>query len=173
VCEKWHCGLTRRADPYIQKGQAQGLSFSVAKGVAIPPSLNNIYKELSTDIPGWTKPNHGCLEQWAKRGVLLLNAVLTVRAGASNSHAKKGWERFTDAVIKHVNNDRSGVVFLLWGKPAQQKGKGINASKHLVLQAAHPSPLAGGKFFGSKHFSQANAYLKKQGLPEIDWTIDN
>eukprot|EP00274_Cyanoptyche_gloeocystis_P002723 CAMPEP_0196660426 /NCGR_PEP_ID=MMETSP1086-20130531/39719_1 /TAXON_ID=77921 /ORGANISM="Cyanoptyche gloeocystis , Strain SAG4.97" /LENGTH=298 /DNA_ID=CAMNT_0041994843 /DNA_START=248 /DNA_END=1140 /DNA_ORIENTATION=- len=143
-------------DPYHGTNQAHGLCFSVQKGVPTPPSLLNIYQELQSDIQGFQAPKHGCLEGWAQRGVLLLNALLTVRARQPLSHASKGWEPFTDAIISYINTHRKGVVFLLWGAPAQKKGLKIDKSKHLVLRAVHPSPLSAHKgWFGSKHFSKA------------------
>jgi len=158
-------------DPYHDDGQAHGLCFSVKKGVAVPPSLKNIYKELSIDIEGFKVPSHGFLEHWARSGVLLLNATLTVEAHKANSHQSIGWQTFTDDVIKIINREKKNVVFLLWGGFAQKKGKVVDRKKHLVLEAAHPSPLGQGKFFGCKHFSKTNNYLKENGLPEIDWTI--
>jgi uracil-DNA glycosylase len=157
-------------DPYTRPGEAHGLSFSVKKGVRIPPSLLNIYKELSDDI-GFIKPDHGCLEHWARQGVLLLNATLTVRAYKSRSHANKGWERFTDAVLTLLNDRKKPAVFLLWGNDAQAKGQIITAPHHLVLKAAHPSPLAGGRFFGCGHFSKANAFFCENGLGSMDWQL--
>ncbi|MCL2605623.1 MAG: uracil-DNA glycosylase [Defluviitaleaceae bacterium] len=157
-------------DPYARPGEAHGLSFSVQKGVRIPPSLLNIYKELSDDI-GFVKPDHGYLERWARQGVMLLNAMLTVEAYRSRSHANKGWERFTDAVLSLLNDREKPAVFLLWGKDAQAKGEVITAPHHLVLKAAHPSPLAGGRFFGCRHFSKTNEFLRGNGLAEIDWQI--
>lgn len=156
-------------DPYHGPGQAHGLCFSVPQGVAIPPSLQNIYKELHNDI-GMPIPKHGNLESWARQGVLLLNAVLTVQSGMANSHQGKGWELFTDAVIRALNEQREHLVFLLWGSYAQKKGAMIDRTRHLVLQAPHPSPLSAHRgFLGCRHFSQANAYLKQHGLGEIDW----
>lgn len=157
-------------DPYHGLNQAHGLSFSVNYGIKPPPSLVNIYKELHTDV-GFTIPNHGNLTSWAEQGVLLLNATLTVRAGEAGSHQKKGWEQFTDAVIKLVSDEKEHCVFLLWGSYARSKALLIDASRHLVLEAAHPSPLARGAFFGSGHFSKANAYLKKHGKAPIDWQL--
>lgn len=158
-------------DPYHGVGQAHGLSFSVLEGVKIPPSLKNIFKELNTDLELPISKN-GNLTNWAKQGVLLLNATLTVREGQPNSHQKLGWETFTDAVIKTISKHKSGVVFLLWGKFAQQKADLIDSNKHFVLKAAHPSPFSAyNGFFGCKHFSKANELLKKQGLKEIDWEI--
>ncbi|MCR4842606.1 MAG: uracil-DNA glycosylase [Eubacterium sp.] len=159
-------------DPYHEPGQAQGLSFSVPEGVDVPPSLQNIYKELSTDL-GCTIPNHGCLKKWAAQGVLLLNAVLTVRAHAANSHKGHGWEEFTDAVIQAVNAKEEPVVYMLWGRPAREKKRMLNNPRHLVLEAPHPSPLSAYRgFFGCRHFSKANAFLESQGLDPIDWQID-
>ena len=159
-------------DPYHGAGQAHGLSFSVQAGVAPPPSLVNIYKELADDIAGFQIPAHGCLQHWAEQGVLLLNTVLTVRAGQAHSHAALGWETFTDRVIAMLNQEREGLVFLLWGSHAQKKGAFIDRSRHCVLTAPHPSPLSAYRgFFGCKHFSQANAYLQQQGLAAIDWQV--
>ena len=160
-------------DPYHGPNQAHGLSFSVQKGVQVPPSLQNIYKELATDIPSFTIPKTGDLTEWAKQGVLLLNATLTVRAATAGSHQKKGWEKFTDTIIKKISDKKKGVVFILWGNYAQSKSDLIDATKHLVIKSTHPSPLAvsRGGFFGSKPFSKANDYLEKQGEKEIDWTI--
>lgn len=157
-------------DPYHGLNQAHGLSFSVNYGIKPPPSLVNIYKELHTDV-GFSVPNHGNLTEWAQQGVLLLNATLTVRAGEPASHQKKGWEQFTDAIIKLISDEKEHCVFLLWGAYARSKTIMIDTSKHLVLEAAHPSPLARGAFFGSRPFSQANAYLKKHGLEPIDWQL--
>jgi uracil-DNA glycosylase len=160
-------------DPYHGLNQAHGLSFSVQKGVAVPPSLQNIYKELATDIPGFKIPRTGDLTEWAEQGVLLLNATLTVRAAEAGSHQKKGWEKFTDTVIKKISDEKKGVVFILWGNYAQSKSVLIDESKHLVIKSTHPSPLAvsRGGFFGSKPFSKTNAYLEKQGEKPIDWQI--
>lgn len=158
-------------DPYHGPGQAMGLSFSVPKGVAPPPSLVNIYKELHTDI-GMAIPNHGDLTPWAEQGVLLLNAALTVRANEPNSHAQIGWHEFTNAVIKKISDERRGVVFLLWGKFAQQKQVLIDETKHHVLKAAHPSPFSvHNGFFGCKHFSKTNELLMKDGYTPIDWKL--
>jgi uracil-DNA glycosylase len=158
-------------DPYHGAGQAHGLCFSVQMGVAPPPSLVNIFKELHSDL-GLPIPRHGNLEGWARQGVLLLNTLLTVRASQPLSHKGKGWENFTDAAIQALNRDREGIIFLLWGKPAQEKGKIIDGSKHIVLRAAHPSPLsAHNGFFGCKHFSRVNEELEKQGLAPIDWQV--
>lgn len=159
-------------DPYIKPGQAMGLSFSVPKDVATPPSLKNIYKELQEDL-GCTIVNHGDLTKWAKQGVFLLNASLTVERGKSNSHAKCGWHTFTDAVIQNLSEQREGLVFMLWGNFAKKKAAFIDPFKHLVLEAAHPSPLAGGAYFGSKHFSKANEYLATQGKETVDWCLDD
>ena len=157
-------------DPYHGYNQANGLSFSVNDGVAIPPSLQNIFKEIKEDLT-IAIPKTGNLERWAEQGVLLLNSTLTVRAGEAGSHQKKGWETFTDAVIKCISEQRQDVVFMLWGKYAQDKGAVINASKHLILKAKHPSPMAAnyGGWFGTKHFSQANDYLISKGLEPINW----
>ncbi|CAL1533304.1 unnamed protein product [Lymnaea stagnalis] len=158
-------------DPYHGDGQAMGLSFSVPKGVPVPPSLKNIYKEMSCDIQNFKDPGHGCLEKWASNGVLLLNATLTVRAHEPNSHKKFGWEKFTDSVIKVISEKCSGVVFLLWGGYAHKKEKLVDISKHVVLKDSHPSPLSFGKFKGCKCFSRANAALKKLGEDEMDWRL--
>jgi uracil-DNA glycosylase len=159
-------------DPYHQPGQAHGLAFSVQRGVQAPPSLANMLKEAADDV-GIRKPSHGNLEYWARQGVLLLNAVLTVERGAANAHQKQGWEEFTTAIIRAVNAQRSGVVFLLWGKPAQVKAALVDRSRHRVLEAAHPSPLSAYRgFLGCKHFSAANAYLASQGKTPIDWNLD-
>ncbi|MGZ3884837.1 MAG: uracil-DNA glycosylase [Bacteroidia bacterium] len=155
-------------DPYHGPGQANGLCFSVNDGIKPPPSLVNIFKELHTDA-GCQLPAGGNLEPWAKQGVFLLNATLTVRANTAGSHQNKGWELFTDAVIKTISEQKEHVVFLLWGNYARAKTGLIDASKHLVLTAAHPSPLARGAFFGSRHFSQANAYLSSKGLKPVNW----
>ncbi len=157
-------------DPYHGAGQAMGLSFSVNDGIPAPPSLINIFKEIKEDLE-IPVPKSGNLERWANQGVLLLNATLTVRASEAGSHQKMGWENFTDAVIKCISEEKEGVVFMLWGKYAQDKGAIINTSKHLVLKASHPSPMAAnrGGWFGSKHFSKANEYLASQGLPPIQW----
>jgi len=157
-------------DPYHGYNQANGLSFSVNDGVAIPPSLQNIFKEIKEDL-AIAIPRTGNLERWAEQGVLLLNSTLTVRAGEAGSHQKKGWETFTDAVIKCISEQKQDVVFMLWGKYAQDKGAVIDASKHLILKAKHPSPMAAnyGGWFGTKHFSQANDYLTSKGLEPINW----
>jgi uracil-DNA glycosylase len=157
-------------DPYHGKGQAHGLSFSVAPGVRTPPSLHNIFKELQSDLPGTPAPPDGNLDRWAQQGVLLLNATLTVRASDPGSHQKKGWEQFTDAVIQQISDRKEHVVFILWGAYAQKKGEIIDAKKHLVLKAAHPSPYAADRgFFGSRPFSQTNAYLEQHGEQPIHW----
>lgn len=156
-------------DPYHGRGQANGLAFSVNDQIRIPPSLVNIFKEIKSDL-GKEIPPTGNLERWAEQGVLLLNATLTVRASTSGSHQKKGWEEFTDAVIKKLSEQKEHLVFLLWGAYAQRKAELINGSKHLILRAAHPSPFAADKgFFGSRHFSKTNAYLRQKGKEEIDW----
>lgn len=158
-------------DPYHGPNQAHGLAFSVRPGVAVPPSLMNMYKELEQDIPGFTRPNHGFLESWAKQGVLLLNTVLTVEAGKAHSHARFGWETFTDRVIAVINETRENVVFLLWGSHAQKKGSIIDTQRHHVLKAPHPSPLSAHRgFFGCQHFSRTNEILTQQGDAPIDWT---
>lgn len=160
-------------DPYHGEGQAQGLCFSVRPGVEIPPSLINIYKELEDDL-GCYIPNNGCLEKWARQGVLLLNTVLTVRAHQANSHRDIGWEEFTDAAIRVLAEQDRPMVFILWGRPAQQKKAMIHNPVHLVLEAPHPSPLSAFRgFFGSRPFSQTNAYLTRNGLSPIDWQIEN
>jgi uracil-DNA glycosylase len=157
-------------DPYIRKGQAHGLSFSIEdKKQAVPPSLKNIFRELKDNL-GVELPNHGNLTHWARQGVLMLNVVLTVREGVSNSHKGKGWENFTDEVIRRINEKDEPVVFVLWGKPAQKKLALIDETKHKVVQAPHPSPLAKG-FLGSRTFSQINEALQKAGSGEIDWRI--
>ena len=159
-------------DPYHNVGQAHGLCFSVKKGVDIPPSLVNIYKELHDDL-GCTIPNHGCLTKWAKQGVLMLNTVLTVRAHQANSHRGIGWEEFTDAAIMALNSQDRPIVFILWGAPAQRKASMLNNPKHLILKAPHPSPLSAYRgFFGSKPFSKTNKFLEVNGIEPIDWQID-
>ncbi len=158
-------------DPYHGPDQAHGLCFSVRPGVRPPPSLLNIYKELESDL-GLPRPRHGFLEHWARQGVLLLNSVLTVEMAKAASHSQKGWEHFTDAVIKLVNDKPDPVVFLLWGNYAQKKAAFVDGSRHLVLKAAHPSPLSAyNGFLGCRHFSQANAFLEKHGQPPIDWSL--
>jgi uracil-DNA glycosylase len=156
-------------DPYHGPGQANGLCFSVRDGVTFPPSLRNIFKEIQKDLDK-PIPKSGDLERWAQQGVLLLNATLTVRASAAGSHQNKGWEQFTDAVIKAISDNKTNVVFLLWGAYAQKKGEIIDRNKHLVLMSAHPSPFSADRgFFGNKHFSKTNEYLKSKGLKEIEW----
>lgn len=157
-------------DPYHGPRQANGLSFSVNDGVTFPPSLINIFKELNEDL-GVPFPKSGNLERWAEQGVLLLNSTLTVQAASAGSHQNKGWEQFTDAVIRCINDEKDGVVFLLWGKYAQDKGKIIDANKHFVLKSKHPSPMSAnfGGWFGNKHFSQTNNYLRSRGVAEIEW----
>ena len=158
-------------DPYHGPGQAHGLAFSVRPGVQAPPSLRNIYKELADDL-GCTIPDHGYLVDWAKQGVLLLNTALTVRAGQANSHRGKGWEDLTDSIIRHLNLREQPVVFLLWGANARAKVPLITNPLHLVLCAPHPNPLSAFQgFFGCKHFSRTNTFLRQCGLPEIDWQI--
>ena len=160
-------------DPYHNEGQAHGLCFSVKPEVGIPPSLVNIYKELKDDVDCYI-PNNGYLEKWARQGVLLLNTVLTVRAHQAFSHQGKGWERFTDAVIRAVNEQDRPIVFILWGKPAQAKKSMLTNRKHLILEAPHPSPLSSFRgFFGSKPFSQTNRFLAMNGIEAIDWQIEN
>ena len=159
-------------DPYHGPGQAHGLCFSVQSGVKTPPSLVNIYKELAQDIEGFHIPEHGNLTAWAEQGVLLLNTVLTVEQGKAHSHAKWGWETFTDAVIKSVNDTQHGVVFLLWGSHAQKKGQNIDTQKHYVLSAPHPSPLSAHRgFLGCRHFSQTNTLLSQQGKTPVNWQV--
>lgn len=158
-------------DPYHGPGQAHGLCFSVLPGVPVPPSLINIYKELQADV-GFARPDHGWLMPWAERGVLLLNSVLTVEEGRAGSHQGRGWEGFTDHVIETLNREREGLVFLLWGSYAQAKGKVIDARRHRVLKAPHPSPLSAHRgFLGCRHFSQANDYLTRRGGAPIDWSL--
>lgn len=159
-------------DPYHGPNQAHGLCFSVLPGVAVPPSLVNIYKELQRDIPGFETPKHGYLLSWAEQGVLLLNTVLTVEAGKAHSHASLGWESFTDRVIASLNESRDGLVFLLWGNHAQKKGQYIDRQRHHVLMAPHPSPLSAHRgFLGCGHFSKTNQYLADAGKTEINWQI--
>ncbi len=156
-------------DPYHGVGQAHGLCFSVQAGTRMPPSLQNIFKEIKDDL-NIDIPDHGCLNQWAEQGILLLNATLTVRAHEAGSHQNKGWEQFTDAVIKVLSEQKENLVFLLWGAYAQRKGELIDKSKHHVLESPHPSPFAAHRgFFGNKHFSKTNTYLKSNGLKEIEW----
>lgn len=160
-------------DPYHNVGQAHGLSFSVQPGIEIPPSLANIYKEMHDDI-GTYIPDNGCLTKWAEQGVLLLNTVLTVRAHQAASHAGHGWEQFTDAVISAVNKEDRPIVFMLWGSPARKKKAMLDNPKHLILEAPHPSPLSAYRgFFGSRPFSKANEFLRKNKIKEIDWQIEN
>ncbi|HIF9465166.1 TPA: uracil-DNA glycosylase [Photobacterium damselae] len=159
-------------DPYHGPDQAHGLSFSVKPGVKTPPSLANMYKELATDIDGFTIPDHGYLQSWAEQGVLLLNTVLTVEQGNAHSHAKIGWETFTDKVIEHIDQECEGVIFLLWGAHAQKKGKKINTQKHHALKSAHPSPLSAYRgFFGCQHFSQTNTLLQAMNKTPITWQV--
>jgi len=158
-------------DPYHGRGQAEGLAFSVRPGVPLPPSLRNIFKELERDL-GVPRPDHGCLESWAKQGVLLLNSVLTVEAGNAGSHQGKGWEGFTDEVISAIDREHEHVVFLLWGAYAQKKGQRIDTAKHCVLRSVHPSPLSAHRgFIGCGHFSAANAYLREHGRTPIEWAL--
>ena len=158
-------------DPYHEPGQAHGLAFSVNKGIEIPPSLVNIYKELHDDL-GCTIPDHGCLTSWAKQGVLLLNAVLTVQAHRANSHKGRGWEQLTDTIIQKVNEKTEPVVFILWGANARSKKQFITGQKHLVLESVHPSPLSAyNGFFGSRPFSKTNRFLSENGIQPIDWQI--
>jgi len=158
-------------DPYHNPRQAHGLSFSVPMGVAIPASLRNVYKELAADIEGFEIPNHGNLEKWTTQGVFLLNAMLTVEHKKAGSHRKIGWQRFTDAVIRRLSDEREGIIFMLWGNFAKAKEALIDTEKHHVLKAVHPSPLAGNAFLGNKHFSTANGILKERGEVEIDWKL--
>lgn len=157
-------------DPYHGPGQAMGLSFSVPQGAKVPASLKRIYKELASDIEGFEMPNHGDLTKWAEQGVFLLNASLTVEHKKANSHKKAGWHKFTDAVIKRLSDEKSGIVFLLWGNFARKKKELIDTSKHHILEAPHPSPLAHG-FLGCQHFSQCNGLLEKQGDTPINWQV--
>ncbi|NND32524.1 MAG: uracil-DNA glycosylase [Saprospiraceae bacterium] len=158
-------------DPYHGPNQAMGLSFSVPKEVTAPPSLKNIFKEIKQDL-GIDPPNHGDLSHWATQGVFLLNAMLTVERGLAGSHKSIGWQTFTDAVIKKLSDEREGLIFLLWGRFAQTKAPLINQLKHHVLQSAHPSPLAGNRFFGNHHFSRTNELLLGQGQSPIDWRLE-
>lgn len=161
-------------DPYHDDGQAEGMSFSVPKGIAVPSSLKNVYKEIAADeaIEGWKQPNHGHLRAWADQGVLLLNTSLTVRAHKANSHKNFGWQQFTDAVIDAVNRKRQHVVFILWGKHAQLKGIGVNKKVHAVLESAHPSGLSAHRgFFGSRFASKTNDYLEEHGFAPIVWQV--
>jgi uracil-DNA glycosylase len=157
---------------YCHQAQAHGLAFSVTQHIKAPPSLVNIYKELSTDIEGFITPNHGNLTSWAEQGVLLLNTVLTVQQGQAHSHAKLGWELFTDKIITQINQHNKGCVFILWGAHAQKKGRNIDTSKHLVLNGPHPSPLSAYRgFFGCQHFSKANSWLASQDKTAINWRL--
>ena len=158
-------------DPYHQPGQAMGLSFSVPQGVRIPPSLQNIYKELARSIPGFTIPNHGDLSAWADQGVLLLNASLTVERGKAGSHSRIGWQLFTNAVIEQLSRERSDLIFMLWGNFAKEKIRLIDADKHYILTSVHPSPLAGNGFSGCSHFLSANQILEARGEAPINWQI--
>jgi uracil-DNA glycosylase len=159
-------------DPYHDDGQAMGLCFSVPEGIRVPPSLVNIYKELEADIDGFRRPKHGMLEGWARQGVLLLNTALTVRAHQAASHSGKGWEAFTDAIIRAISSELDGVVFILWGAHAHKREPMVDGKKHIVLKSVHPSPLSASRgFFGCKHFSSANAYLASKGKPTIDWHL--
>ena len=159
-------------DPYHGFGQAHGLCFSVPYGVQAPPSLKNIFKELKSDIEGFEIPNHGNLEKWAEQGIFLLNATLTVRENLAGSHQNKGWEIFTDTVIKKLNNNKQNLIFILWGRYAGAKENLIDKNKHLILKAAHPSPLSAyNGFFGCKHFSQANEYLEQHNIEKIDFQL--
>lgn len=161
-------------DPYHGHGQACGLAFSVPTTEKVPPSLRNIFKELQQDINGFKIPSHGDISVWAEQGVLLLNTVLTVEQGMAHSHAKLGWEIFTDHVITEINERNPHCVFILWGNHAQKKGKNINADKHLVLKGVHPSPLSASRgFFGCQHFSKTNTWLQEQGMTPIDWRVSD
>ena len=157
-------------DPYHGAGQAHGLCFSVQRGIKAPPSLVNIFKEIQSDL-GIAPPNHGCLDKWAEQGIFLLNTALTVRAAEPMSHSKIGWETFTNAVIQTLSDKKSGLVFLLWGNFARNKKNLIDTSKHFILEAAHPSPLAGNRFSGCRHFSKTNELLSQQGLTPVDWNL--
>ena len=158
-------------DPYHQPGQALGLCFAVARGVKVPPSLRNIYKEIARTEAGFVMPDHGDLTNWARQGVLLLNAALTVEAGKANSHGKIGWHQFTDAVIRTISAQKEGVIFLLWGNFAKEKAALIDGSRHHILTAVHPSPLAGGGFVGCGHFQRVNEILRARGEAPIDWQV--
>ena len=158
-------------DPYHGPGQAHGLCFSVRQDVRVPPSLRNIYKELAADV-SFVPPLHGCLDEWAQQGVLLLNSVLTVEASLAASHQGKGWEKFTDSVVNHLNDDGENIVFILWGSYAQKKGMMIDRERHLVLQSPHPSPLSASRgFYGNHHFSKSNQYLQAHNKTAIDWQL--
>ena len=160
-------------DPYHGEGQAEGLSFSVPKGIVIPPSLRNIFKELQSDDVSFSKPEHGNLVSWANQGVLLLNSVLTVEQNSPASHANQGWEKFSDKVIQVLSSHKNNLVFILWGAYANKKSELIDSSKHLILSAPHPSPFSAYKgFFGSRHFSKTNNYLESTNQVAIDWSID-
>lgn len=160
-------------DPYHGEGEAHGLAFSVKPGIAIPPSLRNIYKELNQSM-GCYIPNNGFLEKWAKQGVLLLNSSLTVRKDMANSHSGKGWEMLTDAIIKKLNNRKEPMIFMLWGNNAKSKAWFVDSAKHLVLMSVHPSPLSASRgFFGCNHFQKANEFLTQNGMSPIDWQIEN
>lgn len=160
-------------DPYHGAGQAHGLAFSVQKGVDVPPSLQNIYKELQTEL-SVTPPRHGCLVEWAEQGVFLLNTVLTVRAGQANSHKGKGWETFTDTVIRHLSARKEPIVFLLWGANARSKAALIDRSRHLVLETVHPSPLSAyNGFFGCNHFLKCNVFLQSHGIEPVHWQLSD
>jgi len=158
-------------DPYHGSGQAHGLCFSVKQEVSVPPSLRNIYKELVLDV-NFVPPKHGCLSEWAQQGVLLLNSVLTVEESLAASHKGIGWEKFTDSIVNHLNNEAKNIVFILWGNYAQNKGAMIDRARHLVLQSAHPSPLSASRgFFGNHHFSKSNEYLRTHNKTAIDWQL--
>ncbi|WP_317897208.1 uracil-DNA glycosylase [Aurantibacillus circumpalustris] len=159
-------------DPYHRIGQAHGLSFSVSDGIKKPQSLQNIFKELLNDVPEFKIPKSGNLEKWANQGVLLLNTILTVQEGLPGSHKSFGWEVFTDAVIKLISENKTNIVFMLWGNYARSKADLIDENKHLILKAAHPSPLARGAFFGSRHFSKTNAFLTEKGINAINWNLE-
>ena len=158
-------------DPYHGPGQAHGLCFSVRQNVPIPPSLRNIYKELAADI-NFLPPKHGCLNEWAQQGVLLLNSVLTVEGNLAGSHKNKGWEKFTDSIVSHLNDKAENIVFILWGNYAQKKGAMIDRARHLVLESPHPSPLSASRgFYGNHHFSKSNEYLRAHDVAAIDWQL--